>query len=269
LLDDIALAVQSNALAMNELPRIHANDLGPLIELRHLGLMRSSDGWLDAGRHGKLLGGLTNGGKWFHPTRGQGLVTVTAIETDYANWTDFAMRAKRAATESDFSGDEAGQFVAAMGELRSNIVEHSERCSTGYLVFDATPSRFEFVVADAGIGVLQSLRWHPHYSNVRDAGTALHLALSEGVSRFYGEKDRGRGFRPIFVGLANASKHLRFRSGDHSREIIQDGDGNLLATTHQRAHIDGFVSCVVCEARSRKRDQAGARRTKNLDRSTT
>jgi anti-sigma regulatory factor (Ser/Thr protein kinase) len=213
--------------------------------------MRGVDGWLDAGRHGKLLGGLTNGGKWFHPSGGQGFVTVADIEMDYANWMDFAMRAKRAATESGFSGDQAGQFVAAMGELHSNIVEHSERRSTGYLVFDATPSRFEFVVADAGIGVLQSLRWHPHYSDLRDAGTALCLALSEGVSRFYGEKDRGRGFRPIFVGLANASKHLRFRSGDQGREIIQDGDGNLVATTRQRARLDGFVSCVVCETRSR------------------
>jgi anti-sigma regulatory factor (Ser/Thr protein kinase) len=145
------------------------------------------------------LGGLADGGgKWFNQTDCQGFVSVNAIATDYANWTEFAMRAKRAATDVGFASDQAGQLVAAMGELHSNIMEHSQRDDTGYIVFDATPKRFDFVVADAGIGVLQSLRSHPHFARVEDAGTALQLALSEGVSRFYDEKDRGRGFRPIF-----------------------------------------------------------------------
>jgi len=109
-------------------------------------------------------------------------------------------------------------------------------------------NRFEFVVADAGVGVLQSLRTHPHFAYVKDSGTALELALSEGVSRFYDDKDRGRGFRPIFVGLANASSHLRFRSADHSREIVRGHGGRLLATTHQRASLKGFLCSAICEA---------------------
>ena len=44
------------------------------------------------------------------------------------------------------------------GALHANILEHSEHEYSGYLVFDATPNRFEFVVADARVGVLQSLR---------------------------------------------------------------------------------------------------------------
>ncbi len=157
------------------------------------------------------------------------------------------MRAKLAATNAGFASDEAGQFVAAMGELRSNIIEHSERKNTGYLAYDTRPKRFEFVVADAGIGVLQSLRSHSHFSSVGDAGTALRLALSEGVSRHYDDKDRGKGFRPIFVGLANASRHLRFRSGDHSREIERKSDGTLPATTRQLSQLRGFLSSVTCE----------------------
>lgn len=248
LLDDINLGMQSNTLDAAGLPLVAAADLGPLIELRQSGLIDSPATWFRAGRHAALLGGLANGGKWFHPAGSQGFVSVAATTADYAHWTEFAMRAKRAATDVGFADDSAGQLVAAIGELRENICDHSQREDTGYLVYDATPRRFEFVVADAGIGVLQSLRLHSHFAYLRDAGKALELALSEGVSRYYDEKDRGRGFRPIFIGLANASRHLRFRSGDHSREIVRANGSGLEAATHQRANLDGFLCSVTCEA---------------------
>lgn len=248
LLDDINLGMQSGALAAVDLPPVAAADLGPLIELRQSGLLGKPASWFHAGRHASLLGGMASGGKWFHSTGRQGFVSIPAIAADYASWTEFGMRAKRAATEVGFGGDQAGQLVAAMGELRSNISEHSQCEDTGYLVYEATLKRFAFVVADAGIGVLRSLRLHPRFGHLEDAGTALELALSEGVSRFYDEKDRGRGFRPIFIGLANASRHLRFRSGDHSREIVRAHGGALEAATHQRATLQGFFCSVVCEA---------------------
>jgi hypothetical protein len=248
LMDDITLGIQSKALEATNLPRVTAEDLGPLIELKHTGLIEHPADWLHAGRHAALLHGVTNGGKWFSRAGRQCFVSVSAIQGNYSNWTNFAMRAKRAAVESGFADDPAGQLVAAIGELQTNIVEHSEHESSGYLVFDATPKRFEFVVADEGIGVLQSLRTHPHFSYVKDSGSALELALTEGVSRLYDHKDRGRGFRPIFVGLANASNHIRFRSADHSREIVRTHDGRLLATTHQRGSLKGFLCSALCEA---------------------
>ncbi|MBB4264169.1 hypothetical protein [Bradyrhizobium sp. CIR3A] len=174
---------------------------------------------------------------------------MSEITDQYSDWTDFAMRAKRAATRVGFAPDDAGQLVAAIGELRGNVEEHSEDPDTGYFVFEATPGGFEFVVAVSGIGVLRSLRTHPHYADVRDAGIALKtLALSEGVSRHYDDKDRGRGFRPIFIGLANASEHLRFRSGDHTREMSRDEDRRLIASTSQKAELPGFFCSVRCTA---------------------
>jgi anti-sigma regulatory factor (Ser/Thr protein kinase) len=248
LVDDITLGIQSKALGTANLPRVTAEDLGPLIELKQTGLIERSVDWLHTGRHGLLIHGLASCSKWFGSAGRQGFVSVNAIKADYSNWTNFAMRAKRAAVESGFTDDLAGQFVAAMGELHANILEHSERDYSGYLVFDARPKRFEFVVADAGIGILRSLQTHPHFAYVKDSGTALELALSEGVSRFYDDKARGRGFRPIFIGLANASNHLRFRSADHSREIVRGHGGRLLATTHQRANLKGFLCSALCEA---------------------
>lgn len=87
LLDDIALAVQSKAIAAADLPRAHAEDRGPLIEPRHAGLMMD-DRWLNACRHAALLSGPDNGDKWFHASKNQGFVSVTAIESEYAHWTD-------------------------------------------------------------------------------------------------------------------------------------------------------------------------------------
>ena len=79
---------------------------------------------------------------------------MNAIKDDCTNWTD--SRCARNAPLEQFADDSAGQLVAAMGGLHANILEHSEHEYSGYLVFDATANRFEFVVADAGVGVLQT-----------------------------------------------------------------------------------------------------------------
>ena len=246
LLDDIALAAASGAITPAELPSTLATDLGPLVEFVHAGLALRLNGWLDLGRHKDLTNAILSGRKWFSDSGTQGFVSMSEITDQYSDWTDFAMRAKRAATGVGFAPDDAGQLVAAIGELRGNVEEHSEDPDTGYFVYDATPGRFEFVAADSGIGVLRSLRTHPHYADVRDAGTALNLALSEGVSRHYDDRGRGKGFRPIFIGLANASEHLRFRSGDHTREMTRDDDGKLIASTRQKAELPGFFCSVRC-----------------------
>jgi hypothetical protein len=68
------------------------------------------------------------------------------------------------------------------------------------------------------------------------------------VSRHYDDKDRGKGFRPIFVGLANASEHLRFCSGDHTREVTKGENRKLLVSTRQKAALPGFFCSVRCAA---------------------
>ncbi|MGX1110215.1 MULTISPECIES: hypothetical protein [Bradyrhizobium] len=248
LLDDVALAAALGTITPAELPKTLATDLGPLVEFVHAGLAHRLNGWLDLGRHKDLTRAILAGRKWFSDSGAQGFVSMSEITDRYSDWTDFAMRAKRAATGVGFALDDAGQLVAAIGELRGNVEEHSEDPDTGYFAYDATPGRFEFVAADSGIGVLRSLRTHPHYADVQDAGTALNLALSEGVSRHYDDKGRGRGFRPIFIGLANASEHLRFRSGDHTREMARDKEGRLVASTRQKADLPGFFCSVRCAA---------------------
>jgi anti-sigma regulatory factor (Ser/Thr protein kinase) len=246
LVDDVILALAAKTVTETELPAISVRDLGPMMELRHSGLKFSRCKWLDLGRHADLVRAIGSGTKWFSNSGMQGCVRIAQHLTNDSGWTEFAMRGKKAATLAGFAGDEAGQLFGAINELRNNVAEHSENPTSGYLAYDAIQDQFEFVVADAGVGVLKSLRTHPHYSHVTDSGTALNLALSEGVSRHYSDKDRGLGFRPIFVGLANASEHLRFCSGDHTKELTRGVDRRVISSTRQKAPLSGFFCSVRC-----------------------
>ncbi|RWO03763.1 MAG: hypothetical protein EOS07_32600 [Mesorhizobium sp.] len=185
---------------------------------------------------------------WFEPASGhQGYTSVDKLGRDELAWTDFVLRAKRAAISAGFSDDYGGKLTAAIGEFYANVIDHSGRIDTGYVVYSASPGRFEFVVADTGIGVLNSLRSNPTYAHLADAGTALEYALDEGVSRYYTEQGHGFGFRPLFVGLANISRYMRFRSDDHSRSLTRKADGSIDAQTSQLANTSGFFCCVVCD----------------------
>jgi hypothetical protein len=160
--------------------------------------------------------------------------------------TSFFMDAKRAAREqARLPGDSPGQLVAALGELESNIHEHSESAGTGILAFRAASGVFEFVVADHGVGMLASLQSSASFASCNDHGKALQMALTEGTSRFGSDAGRGYGFRPLFLGLMNLQGHLRFRSGDHA--LILDGRSPQLATARllQKPYVDGFFASVA------------------------
>lgn len=208
-----------------------------------------SGSWLNANAHADLLSSMNSGKAWFQlGSEHRGYISVTELRRDELAWTKFTIRAKRAAVAAGFSDEYSGQLVAAIGEFYSNVEEHSHRTDTGYIVFSAQRGLFEFVVADAGIGVLQSLQRNPDYAALNDSGSALENALSEGVSRHYEEAGHGLGFRPLFVGLANISRFMRFRSGDHSRELTRLDDGSIIAGTSQKSHLNGFSCSVLCQS---------------------
>ncbi|MBZ9708620.1 hypothetical protein LB543_18025 [Mesorhizobium sp. ESP7-2] len=252
LVDDICLAVQSGTITEADLPTTNADGLGPLLELRHTqpNILNRDGGslWLTADRYHELMRNMRETDAWFEPRSGyQGFISVDKLRRDELAWTDFVLRAKRAAISAGFSDDYGGKLTAAIGEFYANVIDHSGRIDSGYVVYSASPGRFEFVVADAGIGVLNSLRSNPTYAHLVDAGTALELALDEGVSRYYTEQGHGFGFRPLFVGLANISRYMRFRSDDHSRSLTRKADGSIDAQTSQLATTAGFFCCVVCD----------------------
>jgi anti-sigma regulatory factor (Ser/Thr protein kinase) len=175
------------------------------------------------------------------------LRTAPMLPQDETNWIRFGLATQQAATTAGFPRKVAAQLAAALGEFNSNVYEHSNASGTGIIAFHARPGRFEFVVSDRGIGVLRSLRSGPDYPNLTDHGEALRLTLTDGVSRFGANSGRGRGLRPLFIGLANLNGALRFRSGDHA--LLIDGRGPSLMTARptQKAPLQGFLVSVSCE----------------------
>lgn len=173
-------------------------------------------------------------------------VSERANPLDDANWTAFQVRAQRTAEHAGINKKVAQQLIGAMGELEDNIHLHSRAVYTGFVGYRAYAGEFEFVIADQGVGVLESLRTCDDYKHLKDSGKALLIALQEGESRFGRAAGRGSGFRPLFTGLANLMGQLRFRSGDHVLTIDGQHPDLAAARVQQRAPFQGFVATVRC-----------------------
>ncbi|MGD0088500.1 MAG: hypothetical protein ABSE73_01140 [Planctomycetota bacterium] len=160
-------------------------------------------------------------------------------------WTAFWKRVDRAAESAGFSPKTAAGLSAAVQEVVDNVHLHSGRPETGLVGYRWCAGEFEFVVADAGIGILNSLRQCPEFDGLGDYGTALKLALS-GRSRFGTGSGHGQGFRQVFVALTDLYGSLRFRSGDHALELDGNSPSLPVARLLQRRNYTGFIIAVVC-----------------------
>ena len=254
--DDLAFAAERGRLEGGMPDGIHwtTSDLGPLMELSHL----AGAGFLPAPESGSWLSldGMTDfyramiGGKqqWMRAdSRDIGFLRTGAQPpADTTTWTAFGVAAQKAAVAAGFANKVAGQLAGAILEMQSNIYEHSEAPQTGMLTFRAAPGVFEFVAADRGIGVLESLRSGIAHASLADHGTALQLTLTEGCSRFGDDIGRGMGFRPLFVGLANLRGSLRFRSGNHALAIDGAHPTLVMARLVQKPPLRGFFASIRC-----------------------
>jgi anti-sigma regulatory factor (Ser/Thr protein kinase) len=255
LLDDLAFAGVVAKARLLDVRRgsVFPTSLGPLIELLLLvsagTLPTSAVCWLNSTHLAEFLKAWSDGRQqWLSETSHFGFIRTRAeSETWRVEATGFLIKAQQAARQiSRLPGSIPGQMAAAIAELEGNIQEHSDAASTGALVFRATSNVFEFVVADRGIGILESLRSSPEYCGLDDHGRALEMALTEGTSRFK-DPGRGHGFRPIFQGLTELEGYLRFRTGDGA--IVMDGTSPTLATAQlfQKPSLNGFLASVRCE----------------------
>ena len=253
-LDDLAFAAERGRLNGRSIPQMRAHDIGPALEFAQLSSDRRFPTLLSApflilDGMDRFVRALQSGQRqWFSSGRRMGFLRTAESPPEETDWTRFGLAAQQAAKRAGFPQQPAVQLAAALGELHSNIYEHAEAPTTGVIAFRADPGRFEFVVADHGIGVLQSLRSATDYAGLNDHGQALRLALEEGVSRYGPNVGHGYGFRPLFVGLANLKGRLRFRSGDHA--LLIDGQSPSLMTARiaQKATIQGFLISASCEA---------------------
>lgn len=252
-LDGIAFAAQRDRLKDLSSLSLSAGPLGPFIELTLLsaaGVLPRPDlaSWLNLKNLMGMETALRSGQRqWTSGNNLSGFFrTSSQWQEDDTAWVGFSLAAQKAAAAANFARPLPAQFAAALGELVSNIHEHSGALGSGIAAFAARNDEFEFVVADSGVGVLESLRTCPDYSNLTDHGRALQLALTKGVSRFGLKTGHGNGFQPIFVGLANLNGSLRFRSGDHALVIDGQNFVGIPAKLAQKVNLTGLFASVVC-----------------------
>jgi hypothetical protein len=253
-LDDLGFAAERGRLVGRAPPPMTARHLGPVIELAQLSRGRllprpDKAEWLTLDGLAVLCRALASGRpQWVCPDqRRMGFLRMQMEPPEETVWTSFCFAAQRAALMAGFPKPTAQQLAAAIGELHSNVYEHSGRPDTGLIAFRAGNGAFEFAVADAGIGILDSLRTCGEYAELADHGTALKLALTPGVSRHGSNAQRGYGFRPIFVGLANIRGYLRFRSGDHALTMDGTTASLMQARPAQKPAISGFLISIMCQ----------------------
>jgi hypothetical protein len=152
--DDLAFAAGRNISGGEAQAVLAAADIGPLIELSLLAA---------AGQHSiasipplAQIERLIARSPVYQPVAlspGASLLrTPSSIPVDLAPWTAFGLAAQRAAESVGFPHQTAAQLVGAIKEMHDNIFDHSENPTSGMVAYRATPRRFEFVVADRGIG---------------------------------------------------------------------------------------------------------------------
>lgn len=186
---------------------------------------------------------------WLDKTRNRGFLRTTLNPSADEHETDLMrllMAARTAAEGIGFPIATAQCLTAAIREMESNVYEHSGRAQTGIIAFQAGAEGFEFVVADSGFGILETLREAPEFAGLNDHGRALHAALQEGVSRYGRESGHGMGFRDLFRGLSNLNADLRFRSGDHALTISGPRPELKSAQLSQKSPFQGFLVSVHC-----------------------
>lgn len=222
-LDELAFAAAVGSSFLGPTRQLVARNLGTIVELQWLlqtGIAVPKLGELARTRRVELVREIASGRRTAtfrgDAARSQIIKCFWERDEDPDDWHDFCESMQKAALLSGLPLKNAQELVAATRELVSNVFDHSGAPATGIAGFSTTASGLEIVVADYGIGVLDSLRTSPEFSSLRDAGEALQTALADGASRFGSLSGHGRGFRDLFRGLRSLSSALRFRSGDYA-----------------------------------------------------
>lgn len=174
-------------------------------------------------------------------------VHAGGAEAERLAWDQWAKHAENAAIAAGLAKGLVGGLMGALGELQDNVFEHSGRPESGVVAYATGDGAFEFVVADAGRGVLASLRENPEFAGLDESGAALRIAVSDGASRHARSTGRGYGIGQLFRALAHDAAELRFRSGDHALRLWGDAP-SLTGQVElaQKAWLDGLSITVRC-----------------------
>lgn len=168
---------------------------------------------------------------------------------DDNGWVAFVQRARVSAREAGYSHDVASAVAGAIEELADNVVQHSRADGPAFAGFAKKSKRFEYVVADTGVGMLASLQECPEFRSLRDDLEALPLAIRSGISRKGRNSGCGYGFRAVFAPLRFASGYVRLRSGAAVLEIEGYGPHRDTGVCSQRHDYKGVIVSATLDCR--------------------
>jgi anti-sigma regulatory factor (Ser/Thr protein kinase) len=138
-------------------------------------------------------------------------------------WTALKMEFMKTLRRNGFNNSLSSRLTGAVAELTNNVWDHSDRADTGLLAFEVRRRQFTLVIADLGIGVLNSLRRNPLYSSVQTHKAAIEKALLPGVSRFE-DSSRGMGFIDFLSIVIDLRGIARLRTGDVALTVDRSHD---------------------------------------------
>jgi anti-sigma regulatory factor (Ser/Thr protein kinase) len=112
----------------------------------------------------------------------------------------------------------AGSLKLAINELMMNTFDHSETEKGCYVCAQSYKQtrKIRLCIADFGIGILESLKKTPQYSELTDHYEGIELAVQEGVTSRVG-KEAGYGLHHI----------LRFIEVNQGKMYILSGEGKI------------------------------------------
>ena len=205
--------------------------IGPLVELLSA-TTRYPDEYQTvsyAGSFANRLREAWDSGKWFGGNFGDvaggfPLPSDNPVLTGDQHWEQWLLHAENIAKAKGAPAPLVASLIGAMGEMQDNVYEHSGAAQTGLVAYAVTERSFEFVVADRGTGVLETLHQNPKYAHLPDAGAALTQAIRPGVSRYPAASGRGQGFVQLCRSMVTHRVELRFRSGDHALTLCPTDD---------------------------------------------
>lgn len=252
-LDELAIASTSAVVnAVKEIARVVPSRIGTLVEyelqrtlIRHdLPRLSSHSDSLMVSRIEQLVAGGAGMCSTSLKPISEDAMRIPLSLGDEPAWTAFVKRAELTARELGLTEMVAAGLAGAIGELADNVLQHSEAAPTGIAAFARSTDRFEYVIADAGIGMLSSLRKTPEFAALRDDLEALPLAITPGISRRGRNSGFGYGYRAVFSPLRAASGSVRLRSGRAVLQVSGNGPQPDQARCSQRPDHRGVVVAV-------------------------
>jgi hypothetical protein len=129
----------------------------------------------------------------------------------------FANRFQRSLAQAGFGLRFPYALSQALIEMTENVVRHSAGKNAapalGVVGFHVVNGAMNYVVADLGRGVLQSLKENQQWRTLTTEAEALVAAAKDGATRLP-EQTAGDGFRVAFQGFLDREGVLAMRSGD-------------------------------------------------------